>query len=729
MHRSSTSRLLLLLVAMLYCVSRGAEAPDPPRHGPPPVNSETRSFWAFQMPVRPAIPVVRRQDWARNSIDAFVLAKLEEKGLSPAPPASRTALLRRAYYDLIGLPPTPVEVDAFVKDPSPNAYPAVIDRLLASPQYGEKWGRHWLDLVRFAETNSYERDNPKPNVWRYRDYVIRSFNSDKPYDQFVKEQLAGDEMPRKPDDYDPIIATGYYRLGIWDDDPADKLQGRYENLDDIVATTGQVFLGLTVDCARCHDHKIDPIPQKDYYRLLSFFQNTTSYHNGGPGDETPILAGSSDKDSYAQHEKERDGHRREVQAALREIESDFRQLLAGQTGHPRVDEADAAKLIRAQGEKVLGRERFEHYRELRRELASLNKADSNAEMALCISESGPHAPDTFVLMRGNANVPGAKVEPGFLSVLSASDPVIPEPSPDAKTCGRRTVLANWIASKDNPMTARVMANRVFQYHFGRGIVRSASNFGFQGDKPTHPELLDYLATELVSDGWHLKPLHRLLMLSNAYQMSCTGDPGTQEEARRIDPQNDLLWRFDLRRLEAEELRDSILAVNGTLNLKMFGPSIYPEIPKEVLAGESRPGYGWSNSSPEEAARRSIYIHRKRSLRVPILEALDAPESDKSCPVRFVTVQPTQALTMMNSAFLNGEAENLASRIRKDAGDDPSQEVAYGLRLALCREPNRAEVERGMKLVQTLRGDGASSELAMKYFSLMVYNLNEFVCVD
>jgi hypothetical protein len=350
-------------------------------------------------------------------------------------------------------------------------------------------------------------------------------------------------------------------------------------------------------------------------------------------------------------------------------------------------------------------------------------------MALCVSESGPHAPDTFVLMRGNANVPGAKVEPGFLSVLSRSDPVIPEPAVGAKTCSRRTVLANWIASKDNPMTARVMANRVFQYHFGRGIVRSSSNFGFQGDKPTHPELLDYLATELVTDGWHLKPLHRLIMLSNAYQMSCSGDPATQDDARRIDPQNDLLWHFDLRRLEAEELRDSILAVNGTLNLKMFGPSIYPEIPREVLAGESRPGYGWGNSSPEESARRSVYIHRKRSLRVPILEALDAPESDKSCPVRFVTVQPTQALTMMNSAFLNGEAEKLASRIQKDAGDDPSQQVRYGLRLALCRDPNAGEVERAMKLVQTLQGDGASAELAMKYFALMVYNLNEFVYVD
>jgi hypothetical protein len=720
-------RRAVLLVAISSSPAAAADATDVPRHEPPPVNHETRQFWAFQPPVRPAIPAVKRREWVKDPVDAFVLARLEEKGLSLAPPASKAALVRRAYYDLTGLPPSPAELDAFVSDTSPNAYASLIDRLLASPQYGEKWGRHWLDLVRFAETNSYERDNPKPNAWRYRDYVIRSFNSDKPYDQFIKEQLAGDEMPRNPDDFDPLIATGYYRLGIWDDDPPDRLQARYDNLDDIVATTGQVFLGLTVDCARCHDHKIDPIPQKDYYRLLAFFQNITPYHNGGPTDETPIAR--ADGESLEQHEKERHVRREQVESGIHEIESDFRQLLAGQSAGRLIDQATAAKLIRSDGEKLLGKDRFEKYKDLRAQLAGLNKSDAGVGSALCVSETGPHAPDTFVLMRGNANVPGAKVEPAFLSVLTASDPVIPEPAPDAKTCGRRTVLANWIASKDNPMTARVMANRVFQYHFGRGIVRSSSNYGFQGDKPTHPELLDYLASELVSNGWHLKPLHRLIMLSNAYRMDCTGDPATLDQARRADPQNDLLWHFDLRRLEAEELRDSILAVNGTLNLKMYGPAIYPEIPKQVLAGESRPGYGWGNSPPEEAARRSVYIHRKRSLRVPILDALDAPESDKSCPVRFVTVQPTQALTMINSAFLNNEAEKLATRIKKDAGDDPMQEVRYGLKLALCRDPDPAEVDRALKLVRTLQGDGASPELAMKYFALMAYNLNEFVYVD
>jgi hypothetical protein len=708
-----------------------AQPPMPARRIPPPVNEENRKFWSFQPVRRPDIPAVKEKGWVRNPIDAFVLAKLETKGLSPAPAASKTALLRRAFYDLTGLPPTPADVRQFLADPSPTAYEAVIDRLLASPQYGEKWGRHWLDLVRYAETNSYERDGDKPNVWRFRDYVIRSFNADKPYDEFVKEQLAGDEIPRRPDDFDPIVATGYYRLGIWDDEPADRLQARFDGLDDIVATTGQVFLGLTVDCARCHDHKIDPIPQKDYYRLLSFFQNITPYHNGGDTDLMPILANDGDRDAYDQRLKERDQRRKQLKALIKGFESDFRQLLAGQSGQPPIELAEAVKLIKSQGAEVLGAERFHQYEAYKRELAAVEKSSLGTDMALCVSEEGPTAPDTFVLMRGNANVPGAKVEPAFLSILTRDEPVIiPKPADDARTTGRRTVLANWIASKDNPMTARVMANRIFQYHFGRGIVRSASNFGFLGDKPTHPELLDWLASEFIADGWHLKPLHRLIMTSNAYRMACEGDPATIDAARNADPQNDLLWRFDLRRLTAEEARDSILAVNGTLNFKMFGPSIYPPIPQEVLAGQSRPGEGWHTSAPEEATRRSIYIHLKRSLHVPIIESLDMAETDKSCPVRFVTVQPTQALSLMNSEFLNEESEKFAERLRKEAGDDPARQVEAGLRLGLCRAPSQEEIARGVRLIQSLRThDGASPELALKYFCLMVYNLNEFVYLD
>ena len=596
------------------------------------------SHWAFQPLRRPEVPRIAK-DQPANPIDAFILARLKAKDLKPNPPATRQELIRRAYYDLIGLPPSPAEVEAFIADKSPRAWENLIDRLLDSPHYGEKWGRHWLDLVRYAESNSYERDNPKPHAWRYRDYVIRSFNADKPYDQFIREQLAGDEF--KPPNDDAIIATGFYRLGIWDDEPADKDLALYDGLDDIVTTTGQVFLGLTVDCARCHNHKLDPIPQRDYYRLLSFFQNVTPYENSGAKVEIPLPGDAKEK-------------------------------------------------------------------------------------ALAVSELGAKVPATFILLRGNPHVKGDEVEPGFLEVLGGTKPSLLQPSASARTSGRRTVLANWLASPENPLTARVMANRIWQYHFGRGIVRSPNNFGLQGDAPTHPELLEWLASEFIVRGWKLKPLHRLIMTSQTYQMSSRG----QSDTLKKDPANDSCWRFDMRRLTAEEIRDTILAINGTLNTKMFGPSIYVDIPKEVLAGQSMPGKNWGKSPPEEQARRSIYIHVKRSLLTPVLESFDLAETDRSTPVRFSTVQPTQALGMLNSEFLNRQAELFAARLRREAGDDLRKQMRLALYLVTAREPTAAEVKRGVHLVESLRRqEHASNETALKYFCLMALNLNEMIYLN
>jgi hypothetical protein len=645
----------------------GANVPTSPttRRGPFQISDRDRAHWAFQ-PVRlPAVPAVADRAWVANPVDAFVLARLEARGLLPNPPATRGELVRRVYYDLTGLPPRPAEVDAFLADTSPRAYENLIDRLLASPRYGEQWGRHWLDLVRFAETNSYERDGPKPSAWRYRDYVIRSFNDNKPYDQFVREQLAGDELPQP--DADAVIATGYYRLGIWDDEPTDPEQARYDGLDDIVATTGQVFLGLTFDCARCHDHKIDPVPQRDYYRLLAFFQNINHYRNGGPTDEVRLgLA-----------------------------------LGGGLSFVPLIPEAKAAK-------------------------GPMRRKPDQSPTALCVTEAGGRAPETCILLRGNPHVRGDRVEPGFPLIFGAAEPVIPTPAAGARTTGRRLVLANWIASSDNPLTARVLANRLWQYHFGRGIVRSPNNFGLQGDRPTHPELLDWLAAELVRHGWRLKPLHRLILTSNAYRMSSRGNPA----ALAADPANDLFWRFDMRRLSAEEIRDSILAVTGTLSLKQYGPGVYVDIPKEVLAGQSMPGNGWGKSPPEEQARRSVYIHVKRSLLTPILERFDAAETDRSSPVRFTTTQPTQALLMLNSEFLDKQAELFARRLRREAGPDVKEQVVLALRLATTRSPSGAEVRRGVQLIKALqRQDGASVDAALKYFCLVVLNLNELVYLD
>jgi hypothetical protein len=639
------------------------------RRGPFQITDKDRAHWAFQPVKRPAIPQVKDTSWATNPIDAFILSRLEAKSLRPNPPATKRELIRRVTYDLTGLPPTPEEVEAFVADPSPRAYETLIDRLLASPRYGEKWGRHWLDLVRFAETNSYERDNPKPNAWRYRDYVIRAFNDDKPYNRFLKEQLAGDELAASGQEnadaaVDAIIATGFYRLGIWDDEPSDPELARYDGLDDIITTTGQTFLGLTVDCARCHDHKIDPIAQKDYYRLLGFFRSINHFRNGGPTDEVRLITDPDGRRSTA-------------------------PLLPQMKGPGR-------------------------------------KKPAPGDTILCVTESGARAPDTFVLQRGNPQARGEKVEPGFPVILRPEAPIIPPPSAGARTTGHRLALASWIASTDNPLTARVMANRIWQYHFGRGIVRSASNFGLQGDRPTHPELLDWLASEFVARGWHMKALHRLILTSNAYRMSARNNA----MALAADPANDLFWRFDMRRLSAEEIRDSILAVSGTLNLKMYGPGIYVDIPREVLAGQSRPGYGWGKSSPAEQARRSVYIHVKRSLLTPILESFDVAEPDRSSPVRFASTQPTQALGMMNSEFLNQQAELFSARLRGEAGEDVSKQVRRAICLAMSRPATDAEVRRGVQLIEALRKqDGTSADVALRYYCLVVLNLNAFLYLD
>ncbi len=835
------------------------------------VTDADRSHWAFRPLKAPNVPSNR----ASTPIDAFLASGREAKHLAANPPASRAELIRRATFDLTGLPPSPEEVKAFVTSSEPDAYPKLIDRLLESAHYGEKWGRHWLDLVRFAETNSYERDGAKPNAWRFRDYVIRSINADKPYDQFVREQLAGDEIPQAG--IDGQIATGYYRLGLWDDEPADRDQARYDEFDDVVATTSQVFLGLTVDCARCHDHKLDPIPQKDYYRFLSFFRNVNGYRNGGPTDELPFFKDDEAKRKFEDDHRRLIARRNEIQASLTAIEAEFRSgyskkqdrsvasvdiddlkyryfrdtwdklpdfdalkpeevgglpdglfdlskrtrdvaigfvfegnlvvpadgqytftldsddgsrlTVAGQTllsndgihgeikpqaatvalkvgqvpirldyfqakhglglhvtwsgpgfaarslatGNPDEDApkktnqavGNFARLFRKEGASIVGKEKAARYGELRRELDRLKKQDAPADRALVVTEVGPESLSTNVMLRGNPHNPGDEVQPAFLQVVSTSPPVLPTPNPASKTTGRRLALANWIADPDNPLTARVMANRLWQYHFGRGIVRSSSNLGTQGDKPTHPELLDWLASEFIKGGWRLKPMHRLIMLSDAYRMSSKANPS----ALGVDPINDQFWRFDMRRLTSEEIRDSILAVTGQLNDTMYGPGVYPEIPDEVKAGQSQPGSGWRKSPPEDQARRSIYVHVKRSLMLPILESYDQAETDRSTPVRFATTQPTQALGMINGSFMNAQAHALAARLRLEAGTDLEPRVTLALRLATGREPTAAEVRRGEDLVVGLEKDGVSSSSALDTFCLVVLNLDEFIYLD
>jgi len=577
------------------------------------VSAEDRAYWAFQPVRRPKTPAVREAKRKGNPIDSFVLSRLEKAGLDFSPPATPRQLIRRVYFDLIGLPPTPQQVATFEKNPSPKAYSGVIDQLLKRPEYGERWGRHWLDVVRFAQTNGYERDDEKPLAWRYRDYVIKAFNDDLPYDQFVLEQLAGDELDKVTDD--SIAATGFYRLGVWDDEPDDKRQAEFDGLDDMLVTTGTAMFGLTLGCARCHDHKFDPIPQADYYHMLAFLRNVRRYSK--PGKNASIFA----------------------------------PLPSG------------------------GR-------------------------TLAVSENGRKVLKTHLLIRGNSATPGKQVAPQFLEVLCRTKKMavakLPAASPNGKSTGRRRVMAEWIASADHPLTARVMVNRIWQHHFGQGIVATPNDFGKAGIRPTHPELLDWLAADFIEGGWRIKRMHRQIMLSNAYRQSSLSN---QTVAIAKDPGNTLLWRQNLRRLEAEAIRDSILAVAGTLNSERGGRGFFPRISGEVVAGQSKPGRGWEVSSPVDRRRRSIYAFVKRGLMVPLLESFDYVNSTSTLPVRPTTTVAPQALLLLNGRFIDQQAAALADRITREAPSGLDHQVRRAYELALARAPNSSESTAAVAFIQ------------------------------
>lgn len=680
------------------------------------VTEESKNYWAYRPVKRPAVPVIKDAEWGKKPVDAFLLARLEAKGLKPNGAAERIALIRRATYDLTGLPPTPEEMDEALSDKSQEWYEKLIDKLLASPRYGEKWGRHWLDLVRYAETNGYERDGAKPHAWRFRDYVIKSFNEDKPFDRFVKEQLAGDELDRE--DPDCVVATGYYRLGIWDDEPVDPLQARFDELDDWVATTGQVFLGMTMNCARCHDHKIDPIPQADYYRLLAFFQDVRRYGGRGMDANATITDITRGLRSSESERKERQDRINELTKLITAIEEHAIKKMPAED--QRKSEGAERSLVVQKVPDFLDEAKKVEYRTLRKMLELKQKPATGQELALSVNNCLTNPPQSHVLIRGNAHAQGAKVEPGFPQVLSVPDPKLSVPDKSARSSGRRLVLANWMASKENPLTARVFVNRLWQHHFGQGIVPSTNDFGKFGTPPTHPELLDWLASEFVEGGWKIKRMHKLLLLSNAYRMSSRGN----EQALKIDPANQLYWRFPMRRLTAEEVRDSLLAVSGRLNSKMRGPSVYPPIPREVLAGQSRPGEGWPTSNAEESARRSIYVHVKRSLLVPILSVHDQADTDSSCPVRYTTTVPTQALGMLNSQFTNEQAAAFAERLQREHPGDLAAQVKRAVRLTTGRTPTEKEIKQDLEYV----GDGKDAN-ALRRYCLLLLNTNEFIYLD
>jgi hypothetical protein len=868
---------------------------DPRRHAR---GAEPRRVlgWAYQPLAESPPPEPKDRAWGRQPLDAFVRAGQEAAGFDPAPDAPPAVLLRRASFDLTGLPPTPEERERFLaeveRDGFERAWAALIDRLLASPHHGERWARHWLDLVRYAETNGYERDATKHNAWRYRDWVVRALNADLPYDRFVVAQLAGDEAPpeeRLP--ADALLATGFFRLGVWDDEPSDPEQARADELADIVDAAGSVFLAATIGCARCHDHKADPISQAEYYGFTAFFNNLVGFGGGGfgqhlgggaagqvadlpgPGvssaaewnqararleaalaaqarrlelsapDEqdgraTPLLPDARERPAtWAYLEGQApagfaspafdDGawprgpggfgapgtpgarvktpwhgpsialrttfvleeipeqvlltlhhdddvvvflngvqilERRGYTTRYLELPLDATQrahlvigrnvlslacvqdfggqyidagLYAGVPGQgPGPEREEWLPALRAAAERLpAGAERerlFDLLAEFDRHGDLPRVAPYPAQIA---REHGGVPPVQAVLGRGSVHAPGAEVEPAIPEAFLASagpqarGAQLHAVDPGAQSTGRRLALARWLVGEGRSATARAMANRLWQFHFGRGLSRSPGDFGNLGVPPTHPELLDHLAARLIAQGWSLKAMHRELMTSRAYRMDSVGAASTRAVAELNDPLNDRLWRFDPRRLSAEEYRDALLASAGVLQRELFGPSIYPALSADVLQTASRPDQAWGRSSREQARRRSLYVFAKRSLQHPLLSALDQPSPDLPCPERFPTNVPTQALQTLNGAFPAEMAAELAARISREHQDRLGR-LRAALAASLGREASEAELERQERFLERLETEQGLQPLeALSVFCLGLFNRNEFLWID
>jgi hypothetical protein len=676
----------------------------------PGPNRTEPSWWSSRKVVRPPVPEIKNKAAVGNPVDNFILAKLEAKGLRPPARADRQTLVRRAYFDLHGLPPTPAQVAEFVNDKSPDAWEKLVDRLLASPRYGERWGRAWLDLVRYADTSGFETDHFFTTAWRYRDYVIASFNSDKPYTTFVQEQIAADEiwstnmdlegtskLPKeKEENVNRRIGTSLFTLGSF---PIEFTyygdQFRAEWQADAVDTIGSAFLGLTVGCARCHDHKFDPIRQRDYYSLTAMFAGSVEreiplvslFDVQNNSRNTPLLA-------TAQALKRMASARSRRSAMQEEENGDAAAEPGAATPKPSVDN-NRAQMLQRLGEAYL-------------------RAPERYPTANVLAHE-EIVPETHILVKGDWKNKGEKVEPGYIAALHPG-PAIQEPKGFLFVPQRRKALALWLTSPENPLLGRVMVNRIWRGHFGQGIVRTPNDFGRQGEPPTHPELLDWLAAEFAGRGWSIKHMHRLIMLSNAYQSSSVAEP----EVIKADPENRLFSRMNRRRLDADAIRDSILAVSGDLNLKMGGPSIIPPLTKEEILAARMP-YLWPpHPDPAEHNRRTIYLQMKRSLTLPMLAIFDAPDTATSCPQRETSTVAPQALALMNSEFNQAQADHFGARVRKQAGDDPTAQVETAWNVAFGRQPSAAERKTALDYL---------SRNSLPRLCLLIFNMSELIYVD
>ncbi|AMV26701.1 hypothetical protein VT84_20040 [Gemmata sp. SH-PL17] len=761
-RRAVPFALLLLLLTVSDRVTAQHKYADPQ------LKAKDRAHWSFNPPQRPPVPELRAlKNESRNPIDAFVLARLEKEGLKSSAPADKLTLLRRVTLDLTGLPPTPAEVDAFLKDGSPGAYEKVVDRLLASPHFGERWATHWLDVVRFAESNGYELDAERPHAWRYRDFVVNSFNADKPYDQFVKEQIAGDliwqderqravarasgwsklsALVAKPSSPDALIATGLHRCG-----PAHVVSGnldadvlRQEALTEMVNGVGAAFLGLTFACTRCHDHKFDPISAGDYYRLQAFFANSkyTEVHFATPAERDAHDKKKDEIDTKTAPLKkqiaELDGPVRiKVNKDKREkLEPKYRKALDTpadkRTEEQKTLATQAGTLIHVSWDEILAAmppTDLERRAKLREQLHALEaQLPLPTAAAWAIENQGDEK--TFVLSRGEVSQKALEVQPAFPRILVREGAPVPT---------SRRELAEWLTKPDHPLASRVMVNRVWQHHFGRGIVNTPNDFGTRGDKPTHPELLDWLACELANPSagqeplpnpspkkggasgidsagssvfgsappsfsgkgagglgssakptaWSLKHIHRLIVTSSTYRQSTTTAHGA-----KTDPDNKLLWKMSRRRLEAEAIRDSVLTASGALNRQVGGPSVKVPLEPEVydlIFTEGEPDGLWPvTPDVKQHTRRSVYLFNKRNVRQPILEAFDQPDTLNACAVRPVSTFAPQALILMNSPFVHAQAKAMAVALITEVGTDTEKQLNALYRRTVGRVPSATE---------------------------------------
>ena len=670
------------------------------------ITDEDRKWWAFQPLAKPAPPAVTNANWPRNDLDRFILLKLEQNGLKPSPEASRLALARRVYFDLTGLPPTPQEMDSFLADQSPAAYEKLIDQLLASPRYGERWARHWLDLVRYADSDGYRIDDFRPTAWRYRDYVIDSFNRDKPYDEFVREQIAGDEMlPRTPE---RMIATGYLRHWIYEYNNRDVVGQWNTILNDLTDTTSDVFLGLGMQCARCHDHKFDPILQTDYYRLQAYFASFLPREDIDVATEAERAAHQVKMAKWEEMTKE-------VRAEIAELEVPHRKK-ADDLILPKFPEETLALIEKSVAQRTPWEHQiaelafrqvtYEHYRmkvagaDKEKHVALLKKLTSFDEFkpaplpqALLVTDVGASASPLFIPKK--AQTP---VEPGLLTILDEKPmTILPVPGLTNST-GRRTALAQWLTEPENPLTSRVIVNRVWQYHFGHGLSRTASDFGKLGELPSHPELLDWMARRFVVEGWSFKKLHRMILTSATYRQGSGGviseavisnrassassrtdslmTDSLITSAKKLDPENRLLWHGPMRRLDAEQIRDSIFAVTGELQPDAGGPA-----------------------TDAFKARRSIYTKVLRNTRDPLLDVFDAPQHFTSTSQRDTTTTPVQSLLLINSQYMLQRAQAMAGRLQKSGAKNDGEMITTAYKLAFSRAPTAGELDGAQKFLR------------------------------